>query len=66
VSSIPLDDTGPLLPRRPRRGSVLSGYPRAADDGGPHTKIAPRTPQGRHLPRTAELVNGFRRAGSLG
>jgi hypothetical protein len=47
VSSIPLDDTRPLLPRRPRRGSVLSGYPRAADDGGPHTKIAPRTPQGR-------------------
>jgi hypothetical protein len=53
VSSIPLGDTRPLLPRRPRRGSVLSGRPRAADDGGPHRKIAPRTPQGRDGPRPA-------------
>jgi hypothetical protein len=50
VSSITLDDTRPLLPRRPRRGSVLAGHPRAADDGGPHRKIAPRTPQGREGP----------------
>jgi hypothetical protein len=54
VSSIPLDDTRPLLPRRPRRGSVPSGHPRAADDGGPHTKIAPRTPQGRDGPPPAQ------------
>jgi len=44
-ASIASADPCPLLPRRPRRGSMLSGLPRAADDGGLHRKISPRNPQ---------------------